>query len=67
VARLAGLLRDGGATVTGDTELVVADRTGEQIGRIVADNGIHISELTPIAASLEDVFFELTDTEAAPS
>jgi ABC-2 type transport system ATP-binding protein len=69
VARLAELLRADGATVTGDAELVVTDRTGEQIGRIVAANAVVISELSPIEASLEDVFFELTDTgtQAVPS
>ena len=67
VARLRGLLEADGATVAGDDELVVTDRTGEQIGRLIAANDIVISELTPISASLEDVFFELTDSEAAPS
>jgi len=63
VERLRGLLEADGAAVTGDgSGLVVADRTGEQIGRVIAANAIVISELAQISQSLEDVFFELTDT-----
>lgn len=63
VARLRTALEQDGATVTGDAAgLIVADRTGEQIGRLIAANGIVVSELTQISQSLEDVFFELTDT-----
>ena len=69
VARLADLLRADGAQVerAGDGAIVVADRAGEQIGRVIAANGIVISELAAHGESLEDVFFELTDSEGGPS
>jgi ABC-2 type transport system ATP-binding protein len=69
VARLADLLRADGAQVekAGDGAIVVADRTGEQIGRVIAANGIVISELAAHGESLEDVFFELTGSEGGPS
>jgi ABC-2 type transport system ATP-binding protein len=69
VARLAELLRADGAQVerAGDDAIVVADRTGEQIGQVIAANGIVISELTAHGESLEDVFFELTGSEGGPS
>jgi ABC-2 type transport system ATP-binding protein len=34
---------------------------GEAVTRALADNGIYLSELTPVARSLEDVFLELTE------
>jgi ABC-2 type transport system ATP-binding protein len=65
VARLGELLRADGATVQaaadGDGSILVSDRSGEQIGRAIAANGIVISELAPLVQSLEEVFFELTD------
>ncbi|MFA9269788.1 MAG: ABC transporter ATP-binding protein [Baekduiaceae bacterium] len=68
VARLADLLRAEGATVSGDGDLVVGDRTGEQIGRLVAEHQLVISELTPVGASLEEVFLQLTSpTGGGPS
>ena len=69
VARLAELLRADGAHVerAGDGAIVVADRTGEQIGQAIAANGIVISELAAHGESLEDVFFELTGSEGGPS
>ncbi len=70
VGRLAELLRAEGATVRaadGDGAIVVGDRSGEQIGRVVAANGVVISELAPVAQSLEDVFFELTGTTGGPA
>ena len=69
VARLAKLLRADGAQVerAGDGAIVVADRTGEQIGQVIAANGIVISELAAHGESLEDVFFELTGSEGGPS
>jgi ABC-2 type transport system ATP-binding protein len=68
-ARLAELLRADGAHVesASDGAIVVADRTGEQIGRIIAANGIVVSELAAHGESLEDVFFELTGSEGGPS
>jgi ABC-2 type transport system ATP-binding protein len=62
IARLRTVLEADGATVTGTNELVVTDRTGEQIGRLIAANAIVISELAAVGQSLEDVYFELTDT-----
>jgi|GEM_PF-30799 ABC-2 type transport system ATP-binding protein len=69
IARLAELLRADGAQVegAGDGAIVVADRTGEQIGRMIAANGIVVSELAARGESLEDVFFELTGAEGGPS
>ena len=69
VARLAELLRADGAQVqaAGDAAIVVADRTGEQLGRVIAAHGIVVSELSPHGESLEDVFFELTGSEGGPS
>jgi ABC-2 type transport system ATP-binding protein len=68
-ARLAELLRADGAHVEGaaDGAIVVADRTGEQIGRMIAANGIVVSELAARGESLEDVFLELTGAEGGPS
>jgi ABC-2 type transport system ATP-binding protein len=67
-SRLAQLLRADGAEVSDghDGAIVVADRSGEQVGALIAANGVHISELAPAGQSLEEVFFELTsDDEAA--
>ncbi|HEX2160713.1 MAG TPA: ATP-binding cassette domain-containing protein [Thermoleophilaceae bacterium] len=65
VARLAELLRADGADVQGDGDgsIVVADRSGEQVGRVIADNAIHISELASAGQTLEEVFFELTSDD----
>ena len=35
-------------------QILVSDRTGEQIGRVVAEHQLVISELAPVGASLED-------------
>lgn len=61
--RLAELLRADGATVSadGDGSILVADRSGEQVGRLIAEHKIVISELRPVGQSLEEVFFELTE------
>jgi ABC-2 type transport system ATP-binding protein len=70
VGRLGELLRGDGATVeaNGDGTLLVTDRNGEQVGRVIAEHKIVISELTPVGQSLEEVFFELTGgTEGGPS
>jgi ABC-2 type transport system ATP-binding protein len=63
--RLAELLRSDGADVSDghDGAIVVADRSGEQVGALIAANGIHISELAAAGQSLEEVFFELTSDE----
>lgn len=62
VRRLAELARAGGADVSGSDggAILIRGRSGEQVGRLVAENGIVVSELTPIGSSLEEVFFELT-------
>ncbi len=68
--RLAGLLRADGAEVhvDGGGALLVRDRSGEDVGRVVAANGIVISELGATGSTLEEVFFELTGgTEGGPS
>src|SRR4249919_2116633 len=61
-AALADALRSDGATVDAADggAFVVAGKTGEEIGRVVAAKGLVISELAPISRSLEDVFLELT-------
>ena len=63
--RLAELLTTDGAEVeaAGDGAIVVHDRSGEEIGRAIADNRIHIAELTPVSTSLEEIFFQLTGEE----
>ena len=43
------------------------DRSGEQIGRVIAAERVVISELAPVGASLEEIFFELTGAEGGPS
>ena len=53
--------RDGHAATA--TEIIVRDRSGEQIGRVIAANQIVISELAPIGSSLEEIYFELTDSD----
>jgi ABC-2 type transport system ATP-binding protein len=64
VGRLAELLRaDGASVLAEDGALLVSDRTGEQVGRVVAAHGVVISELAAAGQSLEQVFFELTGSE----
>jgi ABC-2 type transport system ATP-binding protein len=60
--RLAELLRAQGAEVddAGDGAIVVHDRSGEDIGRLVAEHRLVISELTQVSSSLEEIFFQLT-------
>jgi len=67
--RLAEALRAGGAEVHTDGEraIVVRGRSGEEIGRLIAQGGIVISELAPVGSSLEEIFFELTGAEGGPS
>jgi ABC-2 type transport system ATP-binding protein len=68
VPRLAGALRQDGAQVdaAGEDAIVVHDRTGEQIGQVIAEERIVISELAPLGSSLEEIFFELTGEETTP-
>ena len=67
VRRLRELLVADGADVSGDVDIVVRDRSGEDIGRVIAEKQLVISELTPVGSSLEEVFFELTDASGGPS
>jgi ABC-2 type transport system ATP-binding protein len=68
VSRLAELLHGQGAKVSGDrAEIIVSDRSGEDIGRLVAEHQLVISELAPAGASLEEIFFELTEAQGGPS
>jgi ABC-2 type transport system ATP-binding protein len=62
--KLRELLVADGAQVSGDVDLIVRDRSGEDIGRMIATNQLVVSELSPVGSSLEDVFFELTDSGA---
>jgi ABC-2 type transport system ATP-binding protein len=63
--RLAERLQSEGASVepSGDGAFVVHGLSGEEIGRVVAESGLVIAELSPITRSLEDVFLELTSGE----
>jgi ABC-2 type transport system ATP-binding protein len=65
VHRLAELLEEEGAEfeLAGEGALVVHDRSGEDVGRLVAEHAIVISELGPVGTSLEEIFFELTGDE----
>jgi ABC-2 type transport system ATP-binding protein len=68
VRKLGDILHQQGAEVTGDSaEILVKDRSGEQIGRIVAEHQLVISELAPVGSSLEEIYFELTGAEGGPS
>jgi ABC-2 type transport system ATP-binding protein len=67
VGRLRELLVGDGANVSGDADIVVRDRSGEDIGRVIAENQLVVSELTPVGSSLEEVFFELTEAGGGPS
>ncbi|HEV8064089.1 MAG TPA: ATP-binding cassette domain-containing protein [Acidimicrobiales bacterium] len=59
------VLRAGGATVSaGDSaSLSVVGLTAPQIGDLAARHGLRIHELTPMTASLEDAFMEMTQDE----
>jgi len=59
---LSGLLSGRGATVrTDDDHLEVTGMAAALIGDLAAEHRIPLHELTPMQASLEEVFFELTD------
>lgn len=67
-ARLASLLMSGpDATATlepvGDNAFTVSGLTAAQIGEIAAANGLPLHELSPVEATLEDAYLELTRTE----
>ena len=44
-----------------------AGAAGEEIGRVIAEHQIVISELAPVESSLEDIYFELTGQTGGPS
>jgi ABC-2 type transport system ATP-binding protein len=68
VRRLGDILYGQGIQVSGtDHEILVRGPSGEDIGRIIAQNQLVVSELSPVGASLEDVFFELTGSTGGPS
>jgi ABC-2 type transport system ATP-binding protein len=69
VPRLRELLVADGANVSGDGggDIIVRDRSGEDIGRMIARNQLVVSELSHVGSSLEDVFFELTESTGGPS
>ncbi|MFI5895348.1 ABC transporter ATP-binding protein [Actinoplanes sp. NPDC051513] len=60
----AAILKTNGAEVSLETDHFVVGNAGNpaQITRILAENQIYVSELTPISADLESVFLEITGT-----
>jgi ABC-2 type transport system ATP-binding protein len=61
-ARLRDLLAGDGVSVTSneDDRLQVSGMTSAAIGRVAAQAGIALVELTPLRASLEEAFMEIT-------
>jgi ABC-2 type transport system ATP-binding protein len=59
---LRDLLTADGASVTATdlTEILVTGLTSKAVGRIAAEAGIALTELTPRTASLEEAFMEIT-------
>ncbi len=58
---LAQLLEGAGATViSGDGSLTVTGMEAARVGRLAAQHGVELHELTPRRASLEAAFMELT-------
>jgi ABC-2 type transport system ATP-binding protein len=64
-ARFGAALAARGAAVTaGDAgSLIVEGLSAPEIGDVAARDGLRVHELTPMAASLEDAFMELTHDE----
>jgi ABC-2 type transport system ATP-binding protein len=60
--RLAELVTGAGGNVVadGDEALLVTELTTDRIGDLAFDNGIRLRELSPVQASLEQAFMELT-------
>ncbi|PZH18673.1 multidrug ABC transporter ATP-binding protein [Streptomyces sp. NTH33] len=60
--KLRGLLAGPDVTITAQEAgvLLVTGLSSERIGRIAADGGVALAELTPQQASLEEAFMELT-------
>ena len=68
VRRLGDILYAQKVEVSGnDQEILVRGSSGEDIGRLIAQHQLVVSELTPVGSSLEDIFFELTGTTGGPS
>jgi ABC-2 type transport system ATP-binding protein len=67
--RLARALRERGFGVepSGDNMLVVSGADAAAVGDLALSEGVAIHGLRERSASLEDVFFELTGQESAPS
>jgi ABC-2 type transport system ATP-binding protein len=66
LAAFTTALGGAGATVDGDDgagSLTVKGLTAPQIGDLAAHHGLRVHELTPVTASLEDAFMELTQDE----
>ena len=61
-AELAARCRQAGATVRaiGPDVIEITGMDSAEVGRLAAAHGIALSELTPIRASLEEAFMELT-------
>jgi ABC-2 type transport system ATP-binding protein len=64
-ARLAELLRRPDVTITSldSARLEISGLTAEQVGEVAAKHGVVLHELTPLQASLEQAFMELTRDE----
>ncbi|MFB9662798.1 ATP-binding cassette domain-containing protein [Glycomyces mayteni] len=64
-ARLQALLAGPDVTVTAsdETELLVSGLHAREIGRIALRHGVALHELTPLGASLEEAFMDLTTDE----
>jgi ABC-2 type transport system ATP-binding protein len=62
--RLAGALRERQHTVDldGSGALLVRGAAPEVVGQVAADHGIALAELVAVSRSLEEAFFELTET-----
>jgi ABC-2 type transport system ATP-binding protein len=68
VARLGDILHEQGVQVSGDNVgIIVRGRTGEDIGRLVAEHQLVISELSSVGSSLEEIYFQLTEATGGPS
>jgi ABC-2 type transport system ATP-binding protein len=60
----AALAAKGAAVAPGDAgSLIVEGLAAPEIGDVAASDGLRVHELTPMAASLEDAFMELTHDE----
>jgi len=68
-SELAGPLRDAlvargaAATLADDDAVVVTGTDARDVGRMVADTGVPVFEMTTDGSNLEDVFLQLTSSE----